>query len=76
MNLNLFKIVVWEDGECVDKMGIVMGDTLGDAAKNLENYFESIEEISYLSLIGESKVYELDGPGYELFSDIKDNFIW
>lgn len=76
MILNLFGIVVWEDNERVSKMGIVMGDTLSDAAKNLENNFESIEEILYLSLIGESKVYELDGPGYKLFSDIKDNFIW
>ena len=76
MNLNLFNIVVWEDNEPIDKMGIVMGDTLGDAAKNLEDNFESIEEISYLSPIGDSMVYELDGPTYDYFSEIKDNFVW
>lgn len=76
MNLNLFKITVWEDNELGDKMGIVMGDTLGDAMKNLENHFESIEEISYLSPIGDSMVYELDGPTYDYFSEIKDNFAW
>lgn len=76
MNLNLFKITVWEDNELADKMGIVMGDTLGDAAKNLENNFEGIEEIFYLSPIGDSMVYELDGLTYEFFSDIKHNFIW
>lgn len=76
MILNLFGIVVWEDNERVSKMGIVMGDTLSDAAKNLENNFESIEEILYLSPIGDSMVYELDGPSYKHFSNIKDNFIW
>ena len=76
MNLNLFKITVWEDNELADKMGIVMGDTLSDAAENLENYFESIEEISYLSPVGDSMVYELDIPSYIHFSEIKDNFVW
>lgn len=76
MNLNLFKIIVWESSEPVNKMGIVMGDTLGDAAKNLEDYFESIEEISYLSPVGDSMVYELNDSSYELFSEIKDDFIW
>ena len=27
MNLNLFKITVWEDNELAGKMGIVMGNT-------------------------------------------------
>ena len=76
MNLNLFKISFWEDNELVDKMGIVMGNTLSDAVNNLENYFGNIEEISYLSLIGNSMVYELDDSNYEFFSNIKDNFIW
>lgn len=76
MNLNLFKITVWEDNELGDKMGIVMGDTLGDAMKNLENHFESIEEIFYLSPIGNSMAYELDGLTYNFFSEIKHNFIW
>ena len=76
MNLSLFKISFWEDNELVDKMGIVMGNTLSDAVKNLENYFGNIEEISYLSLIGNSMVYELDDSNYEFFSNIKDKFIW
>lgn len=76
MNLNLFEIIVWEDNEPLSKMGIVMGDTLGDAAKNLEDNFESIEEISYLSPIGDSMVYELDAPAYDFFTEIKDNFVW
>lgn len=76
MDLNLFEIIVWEDNEPVDKMGIVMGDTLSDAVENLENYFESVEEISYLSPVGNSMVYELDIPSYIHFSEIKDNFIW
>ena len=76
MNLSLFKVSFWEDDELVDKMGIVMGNTLSDAVKNLENYFGVIEEISYLSLIGNSMVYELDDSNYEFFSNIKDNFIW
>ena len=76
MNLNLFKISFWEDNELVDKMGIVMGNTLSDAVKNLEDYFGDIEEIFYLSLIGDSMVYELDDSNYEFFSNIKDNFIW
>ena len=76
MNLSLFKISFWEDDELVDKMGIVMGNTLSDAVKNLEHYFGDIEEISYLSLIGDSMVYELDDSNYEFFSNIKDNFIW
>ena len=76
MNLNLFKITVWEDNKLADKMGIVMGDTLSDAAENLENYFESIEEISYLSPIGITMVYELDIPSYIHFSEIKNNFCW
>lgn len=76
MNLNLFKITVWEDNEAVGKMGIVMGDTLGDAAKNLEDYFGDIGEIFYLSPVGDSMAYELDTFGYEYFSDIKRNFIW
>ena len=76
MNLSLFKISFWEDNELVDKMGIVMGNTLSDAVKNLEDYFENIEEISHLSLIGNSMVYELDDSNYEFFSNIKDKFIW
>ena len=76
MNLSLFKISFWEDNKLVDKMGIVMGNTLSDAVKNLEDYFENIEEISHLSLIGNSMVYELDDSNYEFFSNIKDNFIW
>lgn len=76
MNLNLFKISFWEDNELVNKMGIVMGNTLSDAVKNLEVYFGDIEEISYLSPIGDSMAYELDDPNYEFFSNIKDNFIW
>ena len=76
MNLSLFKVSFWEDDELVDKMGIVMGNTLSDAVKNLEDYFGNIEEISYLSLIGNSMVYELDDSNYEFFSNIKDNFIW
>ena len=76
MNLSLFKISFWEDNELVEKMGIVMGNTLSDAVKNLEDYFGNIEEISYLSLIGNSMVYELDDSNYEFFSNIKDNFIW
>ena len=48
-------------------MGIVMGNTLSDAVKNLEDYFGDIEEISYLSLIGDSMVYELDDSNYEFF---------
>ena len=76
MNLSLFKVSFWEDDELVDKMGIVMGNTLNDAVKNLEDYFGNIEEISYLSLIGNSMVYELDDSNYEFFSNIKDNFIW
>ena len=76
MNLSLFKISFWEDNELVEKMGIVMGNTLSDAVKNLEDYFENIEEISYLSLIGDSMVYELDDSNYEFFSNIKDKFIW
>ena len=76
MNLSLFKISFWEDDELVDKMGIVMGNTLSDAVKNLEDYFENIEEISHLSLIGNSMVYELDDSNYEFFSNIKDKFIW
>ena len=76
MNLSLFKISFWEDNKLVDKMGIVMGNTLNDAVKNLEDYFGDIEEISYLSLIGDSMVYELDDSNYEFFSNIKDNFIW
>ena len=43
MNLSLFKISFWEDNELVDKMGIVMGNTLSDAVKNLEDYFGDIE---------------------------------
>ena len=46
MNLSLFKISFWEDNELVEKMGIVMGNTLSDAVKNLEDCFENIEEIS------------------------------
>ena len=76
MNLSLFKVSFWEDDELVDKMGIVMGNTLSDAVKNLEDYFGNIEEISYLSLIGNSMVYELDDSNYEFFSNITDNFIW
>ena len=76
MILNFFKIKVWEDNELADKIGIVMGDTFSDAAENLENYFESIEEIFYLSPIGNTMVYELDIPSYIHFSEIKDNFIW
>ena len=76
MNLSLFKISFCEDNELVEKMGIVMGNTLSDAVKNLEDYFENIEEISYLSLIGNSMVYELDDSNYEFFSNIKDNFVW
>lgn len=76
MNLSLFKISFWEDNELVEKMGIVMGNTLSDAVKNLEDYFENIEEISHLSLIGNSMVYELDDSNYEFFSNIKDKFIW
>ena len=76
MNLSLFKINFWEDNKLVDKMGIVMGNTLSDAVKNLEDYFGDIEEISYLSLIGNSMVYELDDSNYEFFSNIKDKFIW
>lgn len=76
MNLNLFKISFWEDNKLIDKMGIVMGNILSDAVKNLEDYFGDIEEISYLSLIGDSMVYELDDSNYEFFSNIKDNFIW
>lgn len=76
MNLNLFKITVWEDNELAGKMGIVMGNTLADAMENLENHFESIEEIFYLSPIGDSMVYELDNLTYEFFTDIKHNFAW
>lgn len=76
MNLNLFRIIIWEDNEPVDKIGIVMGDGFGEAAKNLEEHFDCIEEITYLSPIGNTMVYELDEPGYEHFSYIKDNFIW
>ena len=76
MNLSLFKISFWEDNELVNKMGIVMGNTLSDAVKNLEDYFENIEEISHLSFIGNSMVYELDDSNYEFFSNIKDKFIW
>lgn len=76
MNLNLFRIIIWEDNEPVDKMGIVMGNGYGEAAKNLEEHFEYIEEISYLSPIGDANVYELNESSYEVFSDIKDNFIW
>ena len=76
MNLNLFKISFWEDNELVDKMGIVMGNTLSDAVKNLEDYFGDIEEISYLSPVCYSMAYELDDSNYEFFSNIKDNFIW
>lgn len=67
MNLNLFKISFWEDNELVNKMDIVMGNTLSDAVKNLEVYFGDIEEISYLSPIGDSMAYELDDSNYEFF---------
>lgn len=76
MNLNLFKITVWEDNKLADKMGIVIGDGFGEAAKNLEEHFDCIEEITYLSPIGNTMVYELDIPSYIHFSEIKDNFIW
>ena len=76
MNLSLFKISFWEDNKLVDKMGIVMGNTLSDAVKNLEVYFGDIEEIFYLSPVGDSMAYELDDFNYEFFSNIKDNFIW
>lgn len=76
MNLNLFKITVWEDNKLADKMGIVIGDGFGEAAKNLEEHFDCIEEITYLSPIGNTMVYELDIPSYIHFSEIKDNFCW
>ena len=76
MNLNLFKITVWEDNKLADKMGIVIGDGFGEAAKNLEEHFDCIEEITYLSPIGNTMVYELDIPSYIHFSEIKDNFVW
>lgn len=42
----------------------------------LKIIFGDIEEISYLSPIGDSMAYELDDSNYEFFSNIKDNFIW
>ena len=52
MNLNLFKISFWEDNELVDKMGIVMGNTLNDAVKNLEDYFGDMKKfLIFLSLV-------------------------
>lgn len=76
MNLNLFEIIIWEDNEPVNKKGIVMGNTLSEAVENLENHFESIEELSYLSPVGDWMVYELDDPSYKFFTEIKDNFVW
>ena len=76
MNLNLFEIIVWEDNEPVNKKGIVMGNTLSEAVENLENHFESIEELSYLSPIGDWMAYELDDFSYKFFTEIKDNFCW
>lgn len=73
----LFKIRVWEDEELQDRQGFACGKSYSDMVKNLEDYYgATLEEISWLTQVGNDKVYELSNEGMDEFLKIKDNFIW
>lgn len=76
MVLNLFKIKIWEDNGLSEKFGIVIGENFSEAATALEQYYDGIEEINYISPIGDSLVWEINESAYQLFEKLKEEFIW
>lgn len=76
MILNLYKLKVWEDNELIEKIGIVIGENFADAAEALEQYYDYIEEINYISPISDSLVWEIDESAYRLFERLKEEGIW
>ena len=76
MVLNLFKIKIWEDSELSERFGIVNGDNFSEAAEALEQYYDCVEEINYISPIGDSQVWEIDESAYHLFERLKEEFVW
>lgn len=76
MVLNLFKIKIWEDNGLSEKFGIVIGENFSEAATALEQYYDGIEEINYISPIGDSLVWETNESTYQLFEKLKEEFVW
>ena len=76
MIFNLYKVKVWEDDELIEKIGVVLGNNFSEAAEGLEGYYDFIEEINYISPVGDSLVWELDEAGFEIFEKLKSEAIW